>query len=172
MSENTDWPDNPFWDFSLGLYGRKGIPDLCIDLQDRLGADVNILLYCCWAAVCGAPMLTESEVAALDALVRDWREDVVKPLRATRRAMKEMTAPGDTGHRERIRNQVKRSELDAERVQQLMLAAAMPLPAKESSSSGDVRKTALANMATYLTFLGAPPTDADSAKLSQISDRL
>ncbi|MEK9679810.1 MAG: TIGR02444 family protein, partial [Rhodospirillaceae bacterium] len=171
----TDWPDNPFWDFSLGLYGREGIPDLCIDLQDRLGADVNILLYCCWAAVSGAPMLTESEVAALDAVVRDWREDVVKPLRATRWAMKEMTSPDDTGQQERIRNQVKRSELDAERVQQLMLAAAMPLPATESGESnvsGDVRKAALANMATYLTSLGTPPTDADSAKLSQIADRI
>ncbi len=120
-------------------------------------------------------MPTESEVAALDAVVRDWREDVVKPLRATRRALKDMTVPGVAGHRERIRNQVKRSELDAERVQQLMLATAMPLPVKESGESkdfGDIRKMALANMATYLTFLGTPPTDADTAKLSQISDCL
>ncbi len=133
---------------------------------------MNILLYCCWAAVSGAPMLTESEVAALDSVVRDWREDVVKPLRATRRAMKEMTAPGDTGHRERIRNQVKCSELEAERVQQLMLAAAMPVPVKESGEGADVQKTALANMAAYLIFLGVPPNDADAAKLSKISDCL
>jgi uncharacterized protein (TIGR02444 family) len=169
LSNSNDWPESPFWDFSLELYGREGVPDICIDLQDRLGIDVNILLYCCWAAACGAPMLTESEVRALDAVVRDWREEVVKPLRAARRAMKAMNATDAAGHRERIRTQVKRSELEAERLQQLMLAAAMPFPVKESGESGDVRKTALANMAAYLTFLGAPPDGAEIEKLSEIS---
>src|SRR5262249_40267230 len=37
-----------FWNFSLKVYGRPGVAAACIALQDGLGLDVNLLLYCCW----------------------------------------------------------------------------------------------------------------------------
>lgn len=51
------------------------------------------------------------------ALVRDWREQVVKPLRAVRRAMKEKPAPGAGGESEVARQLVKSAELRAEQAE-------------------------------------------------------
>jgi uncharacterized protein (TIGR02444 family) len=38
-------PDDPFWRFSLDLYGRPGVAPACLALQDEAGADVNLVLY-------------------------------------------------------------------------------------------------------------------------------
>ena len=41
-------PDSPFWNFSLRLYARAGVPDACLALQARHGIDVNLLFCCLW----------------------------------------------------------------------------------------------------------------------------
>ena len=38
--------DNPFWNYSLALYARAEVAKTCLALQDRLGLDVNLLLFC------------------------------------------------------------------------------------------------------------------------------
>ena len=43
--------DTPLWAFSLAVYGGDGVAEECLDLQERLGLDVNILLF---AAFLGA----------------------------------------------------------------------------------------------------------------------
>jgi len=37
---------NPFWDFSLAVWGREAVKPACLALQARHGIDVNILLFC------------------------------------------------------------------------------------------------------------------------------
>ncbi len=37
-----------FWDFSLAIYRQPGVPEECLALQERLGADVNLLLLCAY----------------------------------------------------------------------------------------------------------------------------
>ena len=39
-----------FWQFSLEVYARPQVADLCLVLQDEHGFDVNILLLCLWLA--------------------------------------------------------------------------------------------------------------------------
>ena len=39
---------NPFWRFSLRTYRAPGVQEACLALQDRCGADVNLLLFCGW----------------------------------------------------------------------------------------------------------------------------
>ena len=75
---------NPFWTFSLTLYDEPGVADACIELQDESGADVNLLLYCCFASTCDVP-LTVSDLQAVEAAVSPWREEMVRPVRALRR---------------------------------------------------------------------------------------
>lgn len=114
---------NPFWDFSLAVYGRPGVPALCLSLQDRRGVDVNVLLFAAWAGLeCGV-RLSEAELARIDSAVSGWREEVVRPLRALRRRAKD---EDDAFYR-----RMKAAELEAERVQQdrLFVAAGfMPRP--------------------------------------------
>jgi len=40
-------PADRFWAFSLALYGKPGVAPALLGLQDRLGVDVNLLLFCC-----------------------------------------------------------------------------------------------------------------------------
>ena len=61
---------------------------------------------------------------ALDARVAPWREQVVQPLRAVRRRMKEAALGPEPEVQESLRNQVKKLELAAEKAQHGVLEAA------------------------------------------------
>lgn len=115
--------ENPLWDFSLAVYGRPGMPAACLDLQDRLGQDVNVLLFAAWAGMdCNAD-LPAAELERIDTAVALWRAEVVRPLRAVRRRVK--------GEDDALYRRMKAAELEAERVQQdrlFALSGLIPAP--------------------------------------------
>ncbi|MGH6960545.1 MAG: TIGR02444 family protein, partial [Dongiaceae bacterium] len=78
---------NPFWDFSLALYGKPGATPALLGLQDRVGLDVNLLLYACWAGSQGR-VLSAADLAAVEAAAAPWQAEIVRPLRALRRRLK------------------------------------------------------------------------------------
>jgi uncharacterized protein (TIGR02444 family) len=120
--------DGSFWNFSLGFYALPEVAEAFLELQDRCGADVNVLLFLLYRADAGR-LLSAADVERIDALAAPWRESVVVPLRSVRRALKAAVGefhPADTAA---LRTEVKRIELAAERLQQEKLesmAAAMP----------------------------------------------
>ncbi|GAB5451026.1 MAG: TIGR02444 family protein [Halioglobus sp.] len=110
--ENID--QNPLWTYSLEVYQREGVAPLCLQCQDRFGCDVNLLLYGGWLAVQGLA-LTPEHLARIDAGVDEWRQRVVRPLRALRRELRGYAAAED------IRARISAVELDAEQQQQLQI---------------------------------------------------
>jgi uncharacterized protein (TIGR02444 family) len=102
---------NPFWEYSLARYEADGVAPACLLLQDDFGLDINLLLYAGWLAHEGQ-QLSESHLCELDALIADWRERVVRPLRGLRRQLRDYPAAAA------LRQQVKSLELQAERQQQ------------------------------------------------------
>ena len=42
-AEPTPVSKSPFWRFSVKFYGEPGVAQACIDLQDQVGVDVNVL---------------------------------------------------------------------------------------------------------------------------------
>ncbi|MEE8535925.1 MAG: TIGR02444 family protein, partial [Kiloniellales bacterium] len=117
------FPGNPFWDFSLAVYGRAGVGEACVALQDRHGLDVNLLLLCCWAATRGRG-LDATGLSRLVAAVAGWQREVVRPLRGVRRWLKTQSADA-AGPAGALRAAVKAQELEAERVEQFLLFEAM-----------------------------------------------
>jgi uncharacterized protein (TIGR02444 family) len=111
--------DNAFWDFSRAVYSAPGVAGECLAAQDDYGIDVNILLFCAWIAHAHRIALTADEVTEIETAVATWRETVVKPLRAARRALKGRSEAAVVGLRDRI----KADELQAEKLQQAMLFA-------------------------------------------------
>jgi len=107
------------WDFSYKVYTNDGIDRLCLRLQDEQGFDVNLLLFCLWfGGIRGE--LTDPALAAAARLSDDWRTVAVRPLRALRRRMKARL--GEVGEAtrpayEELREEIKRCELEAERLQ-------------------------------------------------------
>jgi uncharacterized protein (TIGR02444 family) len=113
------------WEFSLRVYALPGVAEACLELQDRSGADVNLLLFALFAAELRRRLDSEA-FRLLDAAVCRWREDVVRPLRSVRRALKAMPAGSEGGEALGLRDLVKRAELDAERLEQSRLEALLP----------------------------------------------
>jgi uncharacterized protein (TIGR02444 family) len=101
---------NPLWDYASTTYGLEGVASVCLVLQDRFGVDVNLLLYAAWLAHL-QQRLGATHVEALDACVSDWRDQVVRPLRALRRQLYAVAGAGE------FYEGVKALELQAERVQ-------------------------------------------------------
>jgi uncharacterized protein (TIGR02444 family) len=116
--------DNPFWAFSLKVYDAPGVAEECLKLQERLGLDVNLLLFVAYLGAAEGILLAADEVAVAEAVVAAWHAETVRDLRALRRALK--PASLDEGNPLRaatvaLRTQVKAAELEAEKIEQAML---------------------------------------------------
>lgn len=109
-----------FWDFSLVLYARPGVEAALLALQDEEGLDVNLILFCLYAGARGRS-LEGATLAGMRGIGAGWGQGVVAPLRAARRALKPI-AEGDAAAA-RLRAEVKRLELAAEKEMQLRLEA-------------------------------------------------
>ncbi len=114
--------DNALWRFVLPFYSRAGVSPACLTLQETLGVDVNILLFAIFAQVERGILLERNDLAAIDALVRDWRNDVIQPLRRVRTRMKSGPSPAPSSITEALRNRIKAAELEAEKIELAMLA--------------------------------------------------
>ncbi len=157
-----DFPDHPFWDFSLALYARPGVAESCLRLQDGLGLDVNLLLYACWKASRGVERPSPDGWRLLVAETAVWRSQVVEPLRGVRRFLKDAEAtPWSAGLRERI----KAAELDAEHAGQLATATL-------AGTGGAAAGGALETMLDYIGVLEVAPSDVDRSDLAAIASQV
>ena len=107
--------------YAVRLYGRDGVQAACLSLQDDHGVDVDLALFAAWTGAALGRRLDGAAWALADAHVAEWRDDVIAPLRATRRAMKLLASPPPGA--EELRARVKALELDAEFVELAMLEA-------------------------------------------------
>ncbi len=166
--EGNTFPRNPFWDFSLAVYGREGVAAACLALQDRRHADVNVLLFCCWVAASGRGVLDAAGIETALALVRPWQDEVVAPLRSARKRLKHarVSAPGTT--LEALRRRVADAELDAEHVEQLMLAATRSRGAGADVSAAGGPADAAANLRSYFDAMGVAVGETDLADLTAL----
>lgn len=110
--------DNAFWRFSLAAYAAPGVAEECLALQETSGIDVNLLLFCAWVGAGRRVALTQGDVERADAAVRNWRENVVHPLRRVRQTLKSLSGDCDG-----FCPKVKSIELEAEQMEQAMLYA-------------------------------------------------
>jgi len=158
--------DNPFWQFSLAVYAAPGVAAECLALQNVLGIDVNMLMFCAWLGA-RKTVMTAEDIEAFEATVRPWRDSVVDPLRAARDAMKAMPEMAHDDVKA-LRKQILDVELGAEQMEQALLFQAFtdrPLAATADREDEAVR----ANLRTFLES----KTRAREASLTGLSvDRL
>ena len=151
-----DWPANPFWDYALELYQRQGVEAACLDLQQRHGLDVNVVLFCCWLARCGIAV-DEASVGRIAEITEAWQEQFVRPLRAVRNRLKRTLAepqPGSIAERwpelaAALRRRALALEIDGERLEQLLLAE---LAADLATTAMPGVALASANLRSYWRF--------------------
>ncbi len=159
MKRRRDVPSGRhFWDFSLKIYSAEGVAGECLTLQDKYGADVNVLLFCVFLGTHGIE-LKKSDIEAITAFSRPWHVAIVKSLRNARRRSKDFADDPEFKERKSVamfRAKVKALELSAERIEHDMLESwadergFLPVSNKRTSAIPN-------NISLYLKHLGAPP---------------
>lgn len=150
-----------FWEFSLEVYGRQNVAGLCLELQDKVGADVNIVLFLLWL---GRQKLALKEGAGIDLIldcVAPWHKQIVQSMRTARREMKNWPVP-DEGFRDRLRADIQKLEIRSEQIEQSMLYELFETQSKEFIiSSNQTEETLMQeNLSQYLTRLSDASLDA------------
>jgi uncharacterized protein (TIGR02444 family) len=146
---------SPFWSFSLGYYRGAGVSEACVELQDRCGADVNVVLFLLWMASQKRQFATD-QVRIVADKVRPWQMDVIGPIRALRRMLKTDAPLLDKRSAELFRTKIKAIELESERLQQeAMYAMAASLKPDAAPSP---QAAARASIAAYQSVVGRPFT--------------
>lgn len=123
-SQATPELDSPFWAFSLAVYAGDGVAEECLGLQERLGLDVNLLLFAAYMGAVEGVRLASQDVAGANAAIAAWHAEIVQPMRAARQALKAPATNTDDPLQPAtasLRLTVKRAELDAEKIEQAML---------------------------------------------------
>ena len=157
---------SPFWTFSLSFYRMDGVAPACIEVQDKAGVDVNILLFVLFLASRGRALQT-ADVADIDTALKGWRDDVVIPLRAVRRVLRTPEKTVDPAQVAALRERIKAVELEAERLQQEALYALRPPEAWGAAQTPAL--AGAANVAAYAAWLGADlPAAAIETMLRQL----
>jgi len=139
---------NPFWAFSLLHYANAPVQQQCLQLQYEAGANVNIVLFALWLAA--ENRLFDHDLVLHHAELLYWHEQVIVPLRQARCAIKQ------SGLDNNLYEAVKKSELDAERVEQNILYSLSP-QFPEASGELSLQQLTQWNVRAYLQVL--PLTD-------------
>ena len=106
--------------FAIKVYQQPDVADACLTLQETVGLDVPILLYCAWFGL-GFGEMTDGQLSQVVKKSTLYASCVVKPLRQTRRWMKDAAQSNDgVAHAEnqqswqRLREQIKAIEISSE----------------------------------------------------------
>lgn len=159
-----------FWNFSVATYGKAGVAEACLHLQEELGIDVNVLLYCCWYG-CTRGTLDRPAMARVLSFAEPWAENVVRPLRAARTWMKSVGCdqpfvPGDECMA--LREEIKRAELKAEHLQENRMQALTRVAALQDRETLPQVHSTLANIVRYFQHLNVDLEDESGSQLAHV----
>lgn len=133
---------NPLWEYSNRIWHLPGIEPLLVDLQDRFGADINLLLACFWLAA-EQRRLTEDYAKQAQQQSQPWLRNCIAPLRGVRRYLGQQ----QEGY-QLLRERVAALELEAERLQQEALYSLLE-PCPTASPGAVYANLVEANLIVY-----------------------
>jgi uncharacterized protein (TIGR02444 family) len=146
------------------------VSEVCLSLQNDQGADVNMLLYCCWVGAAVGAFDDELFSRASGYSAR-WAENVVIPLREARSWMKHTgctAEPTPTEDCMQLREQVKSVEFAAEKMQQQVLESMVSVDATRDERPKQIVEDVAANLKRYLESMDIQPAIEVRKKLSVI----
>ena len=114
MALDKEQSINDFWGYSLAVYQSDKIQTLCLQLQDEIDADVNLILFAAWLAK-QKIHFTSVRVRQACEKTTQWQEGVIKPLRSVRLKVKAIS------NQKSFYEKIKSVELAAEFESQLRL---------------------------------------------------
>lgn len=165
---SVEFPDHPFWNFSLSVYMKEGVGASCIALQERHQLDVNVLLFCCWLGASGRGAASAQDIDRILVAVGPWHRGIVRPLRAVRTRMKGGVAPAPLAISEPIRRRLNKIEVDCEHLEQIMLTETIERVEQPDRPERERSADAFAGCENYLAAIGAERDESDRRHLAAI----
>jgi uncharacterized protein (TIGR02444 family) len=172
----SDGAADDLWRFVVSFYGRPAVAPACLALQERLGADVIVLLFGLAALVKRGVLLGPEDVRALADLVQAWQTEIVRALRRIRTRLKSGPGPAPSGPTNALRERIKTIEIEAERIEFAVLAdwlearAAAPARA-DAEPSAVLRAVALHFAAGGPARLREPEIEQALAVLAEAAEQ-
>ena len=127
--------ERAFARYAFRLYGRAGVARACLALQDRAGADVNLVLLACWWGASGRGRLSVAAFGRARRALAVWNRDVVHALRRVRRALKAGAGARPNAGSDPLRRRILAAELAAERIAQARIVTALAATAQRMPSA-------------------------------------
>lgn len=152
MASGMDFPPCPFWDFSIRVYPLAEVEQRCLELQDDYDLDVNLVLLCYWLAAEKHAELDEPQCQLLLATTHTWQQNIIKPLRQSRRSIKHKAMIWSNRFKTEVKDTITQIEINAEHMLQLELykqIESMPLKTKRKQNVIDI---AHHNISVYLAM--------------------
>lgn len=160
------------WRFSLWIYHQDAVAPACLQLQDRHGIDVNILLFMLWLGQHGQKV-DLAVLKELSAEASDWHETVVLPLRCIRRALKNWGNPAQAEEISNFREKIKADEIGAEHLEQWILFQAaqkrLDVDVKVKDWPYLREEVCRTNALSYFQFLEISPSQNDDALIAKLA---
>ncbi|MBV8526250.1 MAG: TIGR02444 family protein, partial [Acetobacteraceae bacterium] len=120
-----------------------------------------------WRAASGI-LITGAQIGSVDAAVKDWREQIVKPLRTVRGRLKTENFASNFDEAGCFRSNIKAAELEAERLEQQVLERWAAPPESPPRQVSPIQATQ-ANIAAYAAVIGRQlPHDSVEVFLNEI----
>ncbi len=165
----VEYPEHPFWKFSLKIYGGEGVSRACINIQDRHEMDVNLLLLGTWFGASGRGRLSKSQLDAAIGVSRQWNREIVCNLRSIRERLKDGFEGFSANHTDGMRKAVLALEIECEQIEHFALAGALGAAADGPDDDGtDGLSESSANLLAYFERKGVVPTAADRDDMAVI----
>lgn len=154
---------NAFWEFATWGYSQPGVDKAMLSLQNRMGVDINMVLFCVWLA-CRGPNGNDLAQCLASALKvsREWQRDLVGPMRRCRENLKVIIEGPDLIGRNReaaiaLRERLKANELDLEALQILELYGLVSAGDQDEGAPVDIanqKEDAQNNLNVYFAATG------------------
>lgn len=146
------FPESLFWNYSCQLFAQPAVADACLHMQNDIDADVNLLLFCCWAGDHHYP-LNETDIGHLIKASEPWQTAIIRPLRDARKLMKnQIIAMPASLHTQTINN-LSEMELNAEHMAQLDLEKTILFPDQAAHTETSAIDISARNLMLYVQKL-------------------
>lgn len=137
------------WGFAVRVYGMRGIKDTCLAVQARYGLSISTLLGAIWTGAHGYGRMGATQLETTVRRATEWHREVIEPMRALRRRLRQQPPPGLEERTDALRHEVLRQELEAERIEQQLLLEDFPRGRCPVSAEAERWRDATANAALY-----------------------
>jgi uncharacterized protein (TIGR02444 family) len=153
---------NNFSEFANQIHSNLQMKNILYHLQERLGMNVNVLLFCCWFACRGCRHLSKKDLQNVINAISPWHDQIVASLQKMLMVSNKIN---NSDWQKNISVMISDKILLAKQMEQVILAESIDrLPIERSS--GQKIADACRSIATYSKELkiGMDQEDAEAIK--------